>query len=112
MSESQFAKGALDLLALHGRKVLRVSDGTDGRHGQYGLRALVSDEWSRKTTGADYLVLPRDGMRCVVVRDISQVRFLAPGKEAFFMECKDPFAKRRTQVEQNRWLQWVAGEKL
>lgn len=109
MSEAEFAKGVLDLLALHGRKVLRVSDGTDGRHGQYGLRALVTEEWARKTTGADYLVLPRDGLKCVVVRDISQVRFLAPGTEAFFLETKDPMAKKRAQPEQERWLRWVSG---
>lgn len=105
MSEAQFAKSVLQLLDLHGRRVLRVADHKEAIGGLYGLRALTRP--IIKSSGADYLVLPRAGIPTHVVRDLSVVRFVAPGDGVCFLELKDPMAAKRSQPEQQRWIDWV-----
>lgn len=109
MSESDFAKQVTRALALHGRKVLRTADYRDARHGVFGLRAITMPRID--STGADYLVLPRDGMQCIVARSWEDVSAMAHYSDAFFLELKDRKARtRKDQLEQDEWLRWVRGD--
>jgi hypothetical protein len=110
VSESDFAKEVTRALALHGRRVLRAADYRDARHGVFGLRALTDP--TIDSTGADYLVLPRDGMQCVVARSWDDVKAMAMYSGAYFLELKDPKARsRKDQLEQDEWIRWVRGER-
>lgn len=107
MTERAFAHQVTQALAVMGRRVLRSSDVTDSKRGIYGLRALTLPRID--STGADYLVLPKAGMRCVLARSWREVEE-ALDEEGCFLELKDPHAKRRAdQVEQQRWMDWVGG---
>jgi hypothetical protein len=109
VTESAFQAAAARRLALMGRRVLRVSDRADAKHGVYGLRALTLPRID--STGADLLVLPITGIRCVVARsslDIQQA--VEDNAGPFFLELKEPKAKhRRDQLEQMEWIRWVQG---
>jgi hypothetical protein len=108
MSESEFQSAMVLRLVLAGRRVLRVSDGTDARNGLYGLRALTMPPID--STGADLLVLPREGIPCVLARNSAELMAAVKANDGpFFAELKDPFArKRRDQTEQHRWLEFVS----
>jgi hypothetical protein len=111
MSERDFASAIEHELTLRGYRVLRVCDYTEGRRGVFGLRACTSP--IIKSAGADYLVVPGSGMPVVLARDAETVRAaLIDGP--FFLELKDPLrraTKTGAQVEQERWMRWVGGEK-
>ena len=107
MSEREFADAVQLALAYRGRRVLRVCDYTEGRRGVFGLRAISLP--LIQSSGADYLVLPGDGMPVVLVRSMDDVlRGEADSTgDAFFLELKDPKAKKRSQEEQEKWIRWV-----
>jgi hypothetical protein len=115
MSESDFAKTVVRRLALQGCRVLRVCDGTDSRHGNYGLRALTSP--AIHATGADYLVVPYTGMTTVLSREWgrSMDKFARMQTAPWFLELKDPERRAtksgRGDAEQQRWIDWVGGKR-
>lgn len=101
MSEREFAAEVVKRLTLHGHRVLRVCDYVEGRRGVFGLRAP-----GIKSPGADYLVLPQTGMDVVVTSDM----LFAPPQAPYFLELKEPGAKKRyNEQEQEKWIQWVRG---
>lgn len=109
MSESDFQRAICERLAWRRRRVLRVSDGTDARHGVYGLRALVDPPID--STGADLLVLPATGMPVIVARSAAEVEAaLAQHAGPFFAELKDPHRRgARVHAEQADWIRYVTG---
>jgi hypothetical protein len=115
VSESDFAKTVVRRLALQGCRVLRICDGTDSRHGNYGLRALTSP--AIHATGADYLVIPYTGMTTVLARDwdARMDKFARTRPEPWFLELKDPEARvtqrGRGELEQQKWIDWVGGKR-
>lgn len=109
MSESEFQHAITLQLALMSRRTLRVSDRADARNGVYGLRALTLPRID--STGADLLVLPYEGLPCVLARSGAEVRAaIAEHEGGFFLELKDPHARKRSdQLEQSEWMKWVSG---
>jgi len=110
MSEAEFARMVVRRLALQGRRVLRASDYRDARRGVFGLRAITDPRID--CTGADYLVLPRNGLPTVIATAWEQIAELEHSGSAFFVETKDPKrGHRKDQLEQDEWIRWVAGER-
>lgn len=109
MSEHQFGDAVEHLVHYSGRRLLRASDVTDSKHGLFGLRAVTRPPIA--STGVDYLVIPRGGMRVVVARSREDVEAaLARLGDPFFLEIKEPGKRpRRDQVEQDRWIAYAEG---
>lgn len=110
VTERDFAHRVTAELIARGRRVLRVCDRADARHGLFGLKVLGVPI---RSAGADYLVLPREGMTALIVRDIGTVRDIAGGHYGFFLELKDPerrvSARQEHEAEQEKWMKFVRG---